>query len=873
MASQSSSVLLSWNPDIQIAGLDNETKKYVSLSENFNKNSAKIMKDLEPHLQDKVFLVGDDLSAADVALAASMRDHVATLAKKKAKSKLYSNFPNVARWFDFVQYQIPEIITKPVDLLQIVPAKKSKKAAKPAPKKQPTPEPEPVEEQKVAPAKQEEKKQLAAKQQKKKKPAKKAAKPKSDGNLKDHVNEIDWLQARISLFEQIFNRQEAERQNATGEINVILPDGKECPGVPNQTTPMDIAKEFISKSFSKKCIVAKVTTEEHPDGILWDMLRPLECSCHLELKMFDDEEGNETFWHSSAHVLGQSLERLFKGKLTNGPALPKSKSLSQGGFYYDVDTEMAVTEADYKEMEKMCKSIQRDAQNFDRIVMTKDEALQMFQENKFKQHFINDKIEDGGTCTAYRCGPLVDLCRGPHIPSTKMIQTMKIVKNSSCYWQGDANNEALQRVYGISFPDKKKMKKWNKDREQAAKSDHRVKGRELDLYFFDEISPGCCFWLPHGARIFNKLLTVMRAEYIKRGYSEVITPNMFSIELWNTSGHAAKYRENMFLFDVEEQEFGLKPMNCPGHCVMFKHSRKSYRDLPIRMADFGVLHRNEFSGSLSGLTRVRRFQQDDAHIFCRQDQIVEEIRGVLDFVNFVYNIFGFTFELELSTRPEDKMGDDETWDKAEGALAQALDEFCDTNPHLKRWRVDPGDGAFYGPKIDIQVFDCMGRDHQCATIQLDFQLPQRFDLTYIAPDNKVERPVMIHRAILGSLERFTAVLVEHCAGKLPFWISPRQISVIPVAEANHGDYARSVAKRFADAGFYAECDESNERLPKKIRNNQQLAFNVIFVVGGDEIEGNSVNVRMNNGEKKGLMSVDEAFEWLCKARDNFEKNF
>jgi len=314
-------------------------------------------------------------------------------------------------------------------------------------------------------------------------------------------------------------------------------------------------------------------------------------------------------------------------------------------------------------------------------------------------------------------------------------------------------------------------------------------------------------------------------------------------------------------------------MNCPGHCVMFKHSRKSYRELPIRMADFGVLIEMNSVVGLICLTRVQRFQQDDAHIFCCEDQIVEEIKGCLDFVSHIYGIFGFTFELELSTRPDEKLGSDETWDKAEGALAQALDEFCDSNPQLKRWRVDPGDGAFYGPKIDIQVFDCMGRDHQCATIQLDFQLPQRFDLTYTGRDNKVERPVMIHRAVLGSLERFTAVLVEHCGGKLPFWISPRQIAVVPVAEATHGDYARAIAKRFTDAGFYADCDESNDRLPKKIRNNQQLAYNVIFVVGGEEIEANSVNVRLNCGTQKGVMSIDDALSWLCETRDNFDKSF
>eukprot|EP00494_Astrolonche_serrata_P030562 UN30830 len=335
--------------------------------------------------------------------------------------------------------------------------------------------------------------------------------------------------------------------------------------------------------------------------------------------------------------------------------------------------------------------------------MTKEEALDMFKENKFKQQLINEKIKDGTVCTAYRCGPLVDLCRGPHIPSTKNIQSFKIVKNASAYWKGDAKNAPLQRVYGISFPDKKMMKKWQQTRKKAEEANHRHLGTKYQLFFFDDITPGSCFWLPHGTRIYNKLIAFMRKQYVQRGYSEVVSPNVYSMELWETSGHAAKYRENMFLFECEKVEFALKPMNCPGHCVMFKHSRKSYRDLPIRMADFGVLHRNELKGSLTGLTRVRRFQQDDAHIFCRMDQIEQEVRGVLEFLKYVYGVFDFKFELELSTRPEMRIGGDDVWDKAEGALKHVMNDFCKDNQHIKPWVENPGDGAFYGPKIDIQV--------------------------------------------------------------------------------------------------------------------------------------------------------------------------
>jgi len=670
--------------------------------------------------------------------------------------------------------------------------------------------------------------------------------------LRDYVNEIEFVQDRIKLFEQIYERQQQERSKDTFPIKVTLPDGTVKEAVGNQTSPMDIAIG-ISKGLAKKAVIAKV------NGALWDLPRPLEGDCNLEILKFDSDEGNDVFWHSSSHVLGQSLERLFKGKLTVGPALDKKEQLSNGGFYYDVDTgDVKVSEKDFKEIEKMMKKIAKDKQDFKRIVMTKDEALQMFKENPFKKELINDKIPDGSTCTAYRCGPLVDLCRGPHIPSTGIIKSMKIVKNGANYWKQNSDNPQLQRVYGISFPDNKLMKQYEKNRKKAEESDHRRLGKKYELFFFDEISPGSCFWLPHGTRLYNKLISFIRVEYIKRGYTEVITPNIFDMKLWETSGHAAKYRENMFLFECEGTEFGLKPMNCPGHCCMFKHSRKSYRDLPQRIADFGVLHRNEISGSLTGLTRVRRFQQDDAHIFCRIDQIEDEVEGVLDFLDYVYGVFGFTFEVELSTRPENKLGTDEMWDQAERALANCLTKFCDKHKEtIKPWKENPADGAFYGPKIDIKVFDCMGREFQCGTVQLDFQLPQRFELEYATADNKSERPVMIHRAILGSVERFSAILIEHFSGKLPFWCSPRQIIVIPIHE-DHLEYAQKVSKIFELEGYYSEVDDSSDRIKKKVRNASNMAHNMILVVGKGEIDSNSVNIRLRNGEKLGVKTLEEA---------------
>jgi len=401
----------------------------------------------------------------------------------------------------------------------------------------------------------------------------------------------------------------------------------------------------------------------------------------------------------------------------------------------------------------------------------------------------------------------------------------------------------------------------------TAKRDHRKLGQQQGLFFFHQMSPGSAFWLPHGARVYNKLQSFLRNEYHKRGYEEVVTPNVYNFNLWETSGHAANYSENMFQFEVEKQKFGLKPMNCPGHCLMFAHRVRSWRELPIRFADFGVLHRNEFSGALTGLTRVRRFQQDDAHIFCMPDQLADEIAGCLDFLDFVYGKFGFEYRLMLSTRPEKYLGEISQWDQAEAALQTALDQFCSTRPGLS-WAVNPGDGAFYGPKIDIQVFDALRRRHQCATVQCDFQLPIRFGLQFATPDtagggaeSKTARPVIVHRAILGSVERFIAILLEHTAGKWPLWVSPRQVCVVPVSKANY-EYASSVRDRIHAEGFYIDVDNSDDQLKKKIRNAQLAQYNYILVVGAEEMENGTVNVRTRDNVVHGTRSIDEMLQQL-----------
>lgn len=486
----------------------------------------------------------------------------------------------------------------------------------------------------------------------------------------------------------------------------------------------------------------------------------------------------------------------------------------------------------------------------------------MFAYNRFKVRIINEKITEDKT-TVYRNGTLIDLCRGPHVRHTGKIKAMKITKNSSSYWEGKADAETLQRVYGISFPDAKQLKEWEKLQEEAAKRDHRRIGKDQELFFFHELSPGSCFFLPRGAHIYNTLINFIRSEYNKRGFSEVITPNMYNAKLWQISGHWEYYAENMFSFESEKETFALKPMNCPGHCLLFDNRNRSWRELPLRLADFGVLHRNELSGALTGLTRVRRFQQDDAHIFCTNDQIKDEIDGCLNFLNHVYSVFGYTFDLVLSTRPEKYIGDLNEWNAAEKALEESLNKFG------AKWSINAGDGAFYGPKIDITILDALKRPNQCGTIQLDFQLPIRFNLSYVSETGEKKRPVIIHRAILGSVERQLAILTENYAGKWPFWLSPRQVMVVPVGAA-FDEYANEVQQKLHAAGFMAESDvDAGDTLNKKIRNAQLAQFNFILVVGEKERTGHTVNVRTRDNIVHGELGVDELITKFEKLRDDF----
>ncbi|KAK3790525.1 hypothetical protein RRG08_060574 [Elysia crispata] len=540
----------------------------------------------------------------------------------------------------------------------------------------------------------------------------KAPKEAGGGDKKSQAQpRPDFIEHRQKLWDQL--KKERDEWLAAQDklpIKISLPDGAVKEGQAWQTTPYDVAAS-ISQGLADSALVARV------NGNLWDLDRPFEKDSSLELVKFDDPDGQYVFWHSSAHILGEAMELHCGGHLCYGPPIEE-------GFYYDMWCPESVSSSELPKLESLVKNISKEKQPFERLEVTKENLLKMFEYNKFKQRILKEKVQTP-TTTVYKCGPLIDLCRGPHLRHTGKVKALSVTKNSSTYWEGNSEAESLQRIYGISFPDPKQLKEWKHFQEEAAKRDHRKIGREQELFFFHELSPGSCFFLPKGAHIYNTLVEYIKSEYWKRGFSEVVSPNIYNSKLWEISGHWQHYAENMFSFDCEKEKYALKPMNCPGHCLMFDHRVRSWRELPLRLADFGVLHRNEVSGALSGLTRVRRFQQDDAHIFCRKDQIENEIKACLDFLQTVYGTFAFTFSLKLSTRPDKYLGEKAVWDEAEKQLESSL------NASGLKWELNPGDGAFYGPKIDITINDALRRSHQCATIQLDFQLPQRFNLNYM----------------------------------------------------------------------------------------------------------------------------------------------
>jgi len=657
-----------------------------------------------------------------------------------------------------------------------------------------------------------------------------------------------YVAHRNKMFDELLEAQEKRYAAMPRKpISVTLPDGAVKEGTSWETTPLDIAKA-ISSGLANVVVGAKV------NGVVWDLTRRLEGDCSLSLLKFDDKDGKEIYWHSSAHILGECMERYFGGALCYGPDI-------EDGFYYDMwmGNNTVSSDADMPKVEKLYQQMMKEKQPFQRLEVTKQQLVDMFEHNPFKQRLIEEK--NIGDTTVYRCGSLIDMCRGPHLPHTGKAKAVKLYKTSATYWEGKADQESLQRIYGITFPDKKRLTEWVTFQEEAKKRDHRRIGVDQQLWVFDPLSAGSCFWLPRGALIYNRLMDFIRSEYRKRGFKEVVTPNIFNSELWKTSGHWQHYSDDMFTFKVEKDDWAMKPMNCPSHCVIFRSRQRSYKELPLRYADFGVLHRNELSGALSGLTRVRRFQQDDAHIFCAVEQIEHEVEKALRFFKYVYDTFGFTFELNLSTRPEKYLGKVEEWDKAESMLTNALNHFCDE--HGQKWELNPGDGAFYGPKIDIKILDALKRRHQLATVQLDFQLPQRFGLKFNR-DNKEETPVMIHRAILGSLERCVAILTESFGGKWPLWLSPRQVKVVPIGK-DHMEYAREVANKFYAAGLEAEADaDVADTFNKRIRNAQIEQWNFILVVGSKEKDDATVAVRTRDTQQHGVLKHEYVLEELLR---------
>ncbi len=580
------------------------------------------------------------------------------------------------------------------------------------------------------------------------------------------------------------------------------------------------------------------------NGTTRDLAHPLKNGDHLILWSFTDPEGQEVFWHTSAHLLAQAVLRLFpKAKPTIGPPI-------ENGFYYDF-ADLTISDADFTRIEKEMKAIVKENQQCIREeIPSKREALDTFRDNKYKMELITE-LDDDSQISGYRQGEFYDMCRGPHLPNIGKIKALKLLKTSGAYWRGDSDRDVLTRIYGITFPSKPLLQEYLHRLEEAKKRDHKVIGPRLDLYSIQPEAPGMPFIHPKGMFIWSQLLDYMRQLHERGGYSEIKTPVMMSKELWERSGHWANYRENMYTTEVEKGVYAIKPMNCPGCMLYFRQGIHSYRELPLRIAEFGHVHRYEASGALSGLFRVRGFHQDDAHIFMRPDQLQEEIIGVLNLADTLYSTFGLRYHLELSTRPEGKtIGTDQEWEFATDALRQAMVKT------EREFKVNEGDGAFYGPKIDFHIRDALGRSWQCGTVQLDMALPQRFDLEYTDADGQRKRPIMIHRAIYGSLERFLGSLIEFYAGKFPLWLSPRQIRILTVAD-RHVGYAHQLATRLRDAGFVVETDESSESVGKKVRNAQLDQVNYMLTVGDQEVNHKTAALRTRDNVVHGELDIEQ----------------
>ena len=610
--------------------------------------------------------------------------------------------------------------------------------------------------------------------------------------------------------------------------------------------------ETISSSLAKKCIIAKVNDE------LYDMSRPIEVDAKLEL-LTDVSSYYDLLNHSCAHLLAWALKELYPNAMFGvGPAIEE-------GFYYDVDLgDVKLTEEDLPKIEKKMAALVASGEKVKRFEVSKEEALELFKDDIYKTELINE-LPEGSVITVYEQGSYKDLCRGPHVSSVKFLKNFKLLACSGAYWRGDANRQMLQRVYGTCFGTAEELKEHLHNLEERKKRDHRKLGKELGLFMMSEYGPGFPFWLPNGMTLKNTLVGFWTDIHTKNGYKFIQTPTMLNKELWETSGHWFNYKENMYTSTIDEAEFAIKPMNCPGGMLVYKNDIHSYRDFPLRLGELGLVHRHEASGALSGLFRVRTFTQDDAHIFMTEDQIKDEIAEIILLYKKVYSVFNLNFHIELSTRPEDKyIGEIAVWDKAEIALAEACKKAGFD------YKLNPGDGAFYGPKLDFKLRDSMNRIWQCGTIQLDMNLPERFDLTYIAEDGSKKRPIMIHRALFGSLERFIGILIEHYGGAFPTWLAPVQIKIIPVNNEFHLEYAKEVFKKLEDLGIRCEIDDRDEKLGYKMREAQMKKIPYQLVLGDKEVESRSVNARKYGEQAQNAYALDEFISMLLDEVKNLK---
>ena len=627
-------------------------------------------------------------------------------------------------------------------------------------------------------------------------------------------------------------------------IEMILPDGSKRQ-LEKPMTVVEFAKT-IGSSLGKATVGAMI------DGTQVDPSYIIEKSGNIQLITNTSEEGIEIIRHSAAHIMAQAVQRLFPNtKVTIGPVV-------ENGFFYDFDPERPFTEEDLAKIEEEMKKIVKENYPFERSEMSAEEAKKFFAEKgeTYKVEIIDDLGVD--KVSIYKQGEFVDLCRGTHVPSTGYLKAFKLMSTAGAYWRGDSKNKMLQRIYGVAFASKKELDEYLTMMEEAERRDHRKLGKQLNLFFLDEHGPGFPFFMPKGVELFNKLQEIWRVEHKKRGYQEIKTPIMLDRELWEISGHWFNYRENMYTSVIDEKTYAIKPMNCPGSIISYKNNLHSYKDLPLKYGEMGLVHRHEFSGALHGLMRVRAFTQDDAHVFCTKEQIEEQIIEIIDLYDKFYTLFGFEYHIELSTKPDKAIGSDEIWEMAEDNLKSALEH------KGIDYKLNPGDGAFYGPKIDFKMKDSIGRIWQCGTIQLDFNLPQRFEMSYIGADGEKHEPVMIHRAMYGSLERFLGILIEHYAGAFPTWLAPVQARILTISD-EQVPFAKEVFEKLQNAGIRVELDTRVEKIGYKIREaNGDQKIPVQLIIGKNEVANNEVNVRRFGSQESKNVSVDEIVNILLE---------